>query len=232
MSGTRIALGCSPLREAAYFDPYQRALEAAGATVVRFGAPPDGPASGDEERTAGALLAGVDGVVLPGGWDIEPSLYGRQREPETGRSDPAEERLEIAVARAALAARRPVLGICRGHQLLNVALGGTLHQHVEGHTEPGRPRDELSHGIEIAAGSALAEAAGGVTLEVNSSHHQAVWQVAAGLAVTARGADGVIEGLESPDRLVVAVQFHPEELTAKSRWARDLFAAFVARASG
>jgi putative glutamine amidotransferase len=225
-----IGITCSPLREAAYYDSYQRALEEAGAEVVRVGAGPGGSLTVMKEP-----LARVDGLLFPGGWDIDPSQYGQAREVETGRVDPAEDTVEVALARAAVAGRKPLLGICRGQQLLNVALGGTLHQHVAGHTERGIPRNALSHSVEIAAGSSLAEVAGAGALMVNSTHHQAVWRVAADLLVTARSPDGVIEGLESADRMVVAVQCHPEELTAEHAWARAFFAAYldrVGRAAG
>ncbi len=224
MSRPAIALSCSTLREAGYYAAYERALEAAGAAVVRIsvgpGWEPVGPAEG---------LAGMAGLLLPGGWDVDPAAYGARRDPRTGEIDAALDGAEIGLVRHAVDVGVPVTGICRGLQLVNVALGGALHQHVEGHP-PLRPRDRIAHPIAVEEGSALAEIAGARELGVNSLHHQAVSRVAPGLRVTARSPDGVIEGLESPDRAVVAVQCHPEELTGAHGWARRFFATVVERA--
>jgi putative glutamine amidotransferase len=225
----RIGLSCSPLRDSAYYDPYQRALAGAGAEVVRLSAHPGGGSA------AAATVAGLDGVLLPGGWDVDPGEYGGDPALDTlGTPDAREaraslDRTEIALIRAALDAGRPILGICRGQQVVNVALGGALHQHVDGHTEPGRPRNHLAHPVEIVDGSELARIAGPRPLMVNSTHHQAVSRVAGGLRVTARSPEGIVEGLETDDLAVVTVQWHPEELVAEHGWARDFFAAYVAR---
>jgi putative glutamine amidotransferase len=123
----------------------------------------------------------------------------------------------------------PVFGICRGQQVINVALGGSLRQHVDGHDMHGHPRDLLAHTIDIVPGSELAAAVSGGSVMVNSLHHQSVKDVAPGLHVTAHSPDGVVEGLESDDGMVVAVQCHPEELLGQEAWAMDLFRRFVAR---
>jgi putative glutamine amidotransferase len=131
--------------------------------------------------------------------------------------------------RRAVAASLPVLGICRGQQVINVALGGTLHQHLPEHDKHDLPRSHLAHEIQVEAGSELERAAEGDPVMVNSLHHQAIKDLAAGLRVTARSPDGVVEALEAGDR-VVAVQCHPEELTEDSTWARRLLERFVGRA--
>lgn len=223
MARPAIALTCSVLREAGYYAPYQLALEAAGAEVVRITSRP-----GSDVGDPAARLAGVAGLLLPGGWDIDPAAYGEPRDFRTGEVDPALDRTEIALVRCAVAAGVPVTGICRGMQLVNVALGGTLHQHVEEHP-PLRPRDRLAHPVTVEGGSTLATITGPGPVMVNSLHHQAVRRVAPGLGVTAQSPDGVIEGLEALDHRVLAVQCHPEELTAGHEWARRFFAAVVER---
>ena len=194
-----------------------RAVEAAGAEPVVL--------------TAGSdTLGAVDGLLLPGGWDIDPALYGEEPEERVGSIDPELDRTELALFRQARAGGLPVLGICRGQQVINVALGGSLFQHIEEHEVRQHGRAHLAHSIEVDPTSELAQAAGGSTIEVNSLHHQAVKSLAPGLRATARGADGTIEGLESDDGLVVAVQCHPEELAGQLAWARSLFERFVSRA--
>jgi putative glutamine amidotransferase len=116
--------------------------------------------------------------------------------------------------------------------VINVAMGGSLLQHLEGHDVPGLGRSHIAHTIEVDPASELGRAAGESSVQVNSFHHQAVRSLAPGLRQTARGEDGIIEGVESNDGLIVAVQCHPEELTGDLPWARSLFERFVARASG
>ena len=121
-------------------------------------------------------------------------------------------------------------GICRGQQVINVALGGSLVQHLDDHDARVIGRSHLAHGITVSPTSELGRAAGASMLRVNSLHHQAVRELAPGLIESARGDDGTVEGLETSDGLVVAVQCHPEELTVDMPWARTLFERFVARA--
>src|ERR1019366_4938201 len=136
---------------------------------------------------------------------------------------------EIALVRAAVKEGVPVFGICRGQQVINVALGGSLLQHIDGHDMHGHPRDLLAHTIEVVPGSEISRVTSGETVMVNSLHHQSVKDVAPGLHVTAKSPDGVIEGLESDDLMVVAVQSHPEELFGQQGWAMSLFQRFVER---
>lgn len=225
MSRPRIGITCSPLRGEAYYNAYVRAIESAGAEPVMLWS---AESSADSPDGLG-ILARVDGLLIPGGWDVDPLQYGEQRSRDVIELDPALDRTEMRLVREARDACVPVLGICRGQQLINVALGGSLFQHIDGHDLHGRPRDLLSHSVEIEPDSEFGQVVSGESSMVNSLHHQAVGQVAPGLRVTARSPDGVVEGLESGDGLVVAVQCHPEELVERHAWARSLFSRFVER---
>jgi len=225
MLSPRIGITCSPLRGLPYYAPYLRAIEAAGGEPVVLEPAESGLAAQDVEQ----LVSRFDGMLFPGGWDVGPHHYGQTREEATSEVDPALDSTEIALVRAAVDAGKPVLGICRGQQLINVALGGSLRQHIDGHDMHGYPRDLLAHYIDIDADSELAAATPGRTLMVNSLHHQSVKEVAPGLRATAHSADGVVEGVESPDGLVVAVQCHPEELIDGQGWALTLLRRFVDR---
>ena len=174
-----------------------------------------------------ATLDGAAGLLLAGGTDLDPALYGAERRPETDAPDHARDALEIALLRDALARDLPVLAICRGVQLLNVAMGGTLAQHIEGHR---CPKQREVHDISIAPGSRLANILGCREYVVNSRHHQAVDRPAPGVAVTATAPDGVIEAIEIPEkRFVLGVQWHPEARTDGPD--RRLFEAFRAAAA-
>jgi putative glutamine amidotransferase len=173
-------------------DSYRNALRAAGMEPV-------------EGLTA---LDGVSGLLLAGGNDVDPALYGEACKPETEEPDPVRDGLESALLREALARDLPVFGICRGIQIFNVVLGGALRQHIENHK---RPKQREVHSISIAPGSRLESILGTGTYMVNSRHHQCVGRVAEGLVVAARAPDGVIEALELPGkRFALAVQWHPE----------------------
>ena len=173
-------------------------------------------------------VAGLDGLLLTGGSDVDPALYGARRHPETEPPEHDRDSLETALLREALDRDLPVLAICRGLQLVNAALGGTLVQHIVGHQCPKQP---AAHPIAIASHSRLGSilkvegAAESDQYMVNSRHHQCVDQVARGLVVTARAPDNVIEALELPEKsFVLAVQWHPEDRTD---WPdRKLFEAF------
>jgi putative glutamine amidotransferase len=211
---------------------YVLALQAAGANVVIL---PPGP-----HGVPAALLDRLDGVLLPGGIDVDPAEYGERPREGLGDVDGELDALELGLARAAFERRLPLFGICRGQQVVNVALGGTLYQDLahDGatdlpHASPKElGRDHVAHEIEVSPGSHLHAALGAGRLGVNSHHHQAVRRVAPGLLVTALSPrDGVVEGLESEDGLLLTVQCHPEEMTAHP-WARRLFSAFVEVAAG
>jgi putative glutamine amidotransferase len=180
----------------------------------------------------------LDGVVLPGGGDLDPRLYGNEPGNACYDVNSGQDQLDLAVARQAIDAGLPVLGICRGHQLLNVLYGGTLIQDMEPgtvvHHEPAPVHGRgpwAWHVVEMQRGSRVASLygsrSGAVAVKIASGHHQAVAVVAEGLAVTAVAEDGTIEALEDPDRWVASVQWHPEalELPAAERLAP--FRSFV-----
>lgn len=166
------------------------------------------------------MLARIDGLVLAGGADVDPARYGAERRPGCGAVEPGRDEWELSLLRAALERDVPVLGICRGAQVLNVALGGTLVQDVgrdagDGHPRFDAPRDELAHDVELVPGTLAAAVYGavhGARFAVNSLHHQVVDAVAPALVVGARSPDGTVEALELPGRAVLAVQWHPEML--------------------
>ncbi len=202
-----------------YYVAYRQAVAAAGAEPVDLV-----PGTTD--------LPAVDGLLLPGGWDVDPSFYGEARDEKVGDTDPELDATELALFRRARERAIPVLGICRGQQVINVAMGGSLVQHLEGHEVRALGRRHLAHTIEVDPESELGQAAGEHKIRVNSLHHQAIRELASGLQETARGEDGTVEGVESDDGMIVAVQCHPEELTTDLPWARRLFERFVARARG
>jgi putative glutamine amidotransferase len=216
---TKIGITVHPRRGLEYFEPYRRAVIAAGAEPV------------DLVPGTKALPA-VDGLLLPGGWDVDPSFYGESRHDRVQETDPELDATELSLFRQAREREIPVLGICRGQQVINVGMGGTLVQHLEGHEVRELGRSHLAHAIEVDPSSELGRAAGDHKLRVNSLHHQAIKRLGEGLQQSARGEDGTVEGVETDDGLIVAVQCHPEELTGDMPWARNLFERFVARARG
>ncbi|MFP4395968.1 MAG: gamma-glutamyl-gamma-aminobutyrate hydrolase family protein [Anaerolineales bacterium] len=184
------------------------------------------------------LLARLDGLLLTGGEDVAPSYYGQGEEPGLGGVDQVRDQSELGLVKAWLEARqnRPLLAICRGHQVLNVALGGALYQDIATHIpaaldhaySPGRPMEQLVHSVKIAPESRLAQILGATTLQVNSAHHQAVKTPGEGLAVVARAPDGVIEATELPTHpFALSVQWHPEAMVKLSASMWPLFEAFV-----
>ncbi|WP_426998382.1 gamma-glutamyl-gamma-aminobutyrate hydrolase family protein [Pseudarthrobacter sp. N5] len=198
----------------------------------------NGSDSGAHSGRLAAELKALDGVVLPGGGDLDPRLYGEEPGEACYDVNGAQDELDIAVARQSIDAGLPLLGICRGHQLLNVIYGGTLIQDmapgtvVHSETAAGNGTAGWAwHTVDIAAGSKVAGLYGSgsrpATVKIASGHHQAVAVVAAGLVVTAVAEDGTAEALEDPDRWVASVQWHPEaiELSAEERLAP--FSAFV-----
>jgi putative glutamine amidotransferase len=161
--------------------------------------------------TSTHVVAKLDGLLLPGGPDIEPARYGQEAGDHLGPVVPELDVLELEFFHAARARRLPVLGICRGQQVVNVALGGTLHQHVVHPLWGGDPAQAV-HEVRIDAGTLLHRFLGVDTAQVNSGHHQAADVIADPLRVCAHSADGCVEALESEELLVMTVQWHPEEM--------------------
>jgi putative glutamine amidotransferase len=191
----------------------------------------------------------VDALLLPGGGDIAPEHFGEQAHEKCGPPDPDRDRTELALARWCLEDHKPLLAICRGIQVLNVVLGGSLYQDIEAQVQgagrhnwsSGHPRDFLAHAVNIVPGTRLAailELGGGslpqpvldraFQLEVNSFHHQAIKELAAGLRVVARAPDGIIEAVEMEGHpFALGVQWHPEELAPDDSRAQQLFGALI-----
>lgn len=208
-------------------EDYVRSVERAEAIPVVL--PPVCPES------VGAILDRLDGVVLSGGVDVDPALYGEAPHEKLGRVNRRRDDFELALTREALRRDVPILAICRGHQVLNVATGGTLVQDiastVTGAMEhEGRgPRFRHSHRVEIEAASRLRAILGREAMPVNSIHHQAVARLGKGLVASARcPEDGVVEGLEMPGRrFVLGVQWHPESFWNRPESFQPLFDAHV-----
>jgi putative glutamine amidotransferase len=185
----------------------------------------------------------LDGVFITGGVDVDPSLYGESKTPLCGTTDPDRDAVEIALLRHALTSELPILAVCRGIQILNVACGGTLYQDVSAQVPtalkhdyfptPERPsRKFLAHDIEVKADTRLGKILGDSLVPVNSMHHQAIKKLAPNLVPTAVAPDGIIEGVEGADeRYMIAVQWHPEELTESQPGMARLFRSFAAAAA-
>jgi putative glutamine amidotransferase len=227
----RIGIASGPSTENPDFftlrDDYPRAVEAAGGLpVVLVTAAPE---------EAAEHLAGVDALLLTGGADVDPSFYGAAPHPALGKILPRRDAFEIALVRRALEVDLPVLAICRGHQVLNVATGGTLVQDIPSEIGGGTSHDpdvqrwEMAHDIRVLPGSRLHEILGRDRLAVNSFHHQAVRSLGNGLRATAWSAgDEIVEGIEMPDRrFVVGVQWHPESFWDHGGVFQPLFEAVV-----
>ncbi len=182
---------------------YLQAIERAGAVPVVLP-----PCVSDLE----SLISRLDGVCLSGGPDLDPAAYGaRERHVELGPTEPSLDDFELALARVSVERGIPLLGICRGAQALNVACGGTLHQHLPGHRQS-EPGCRVSHTVDVLPGTRLAALIGPGAIEVNSFHHQAVDRLGNGLRIAARAADGTVEAIEGAG-FTVGVQWHAEALT-------------------
>ncbi len=186
------------------------------------------------------LLERLDGLLLSGGEDIEPVQYGEAPESWLGGVDKVRDSAELGLARLVLKQDLPILGICRGHQVLNVALGGVLYQDILAHVPdtlehaltPGRTIEALAHTVTIEPTSRLAAILGGTEFEVNSAHHQAVKIPGKGLLQTAHAPDGVSEATELPEHpFCLSVQWHPEAMVPHGTTMWPLFEAFVTAAA-
>ncbi|HET7747729.1 MAG TPA: gamma-glutamyl-gamma-aminobutyrate hydrolase family protein [Vicinamibacteria bacterium] len=207
-------------------DDYVRSIEKAGGLPLVFA-----PGRAEDARE---LLDRVDALVLSGGADVDPALYGEARHATVERVFPERDAFEIALAREALRRDLPLLAICRGHQVLNVATGGTLVQDIPSQLPGARDHDpdterwECCHEVEILPGTRLREVVGTDRVAVNSFHHQPVKDLGEGLVLSARGEDGVVEGIEVPGRrYAIGVQWHPESFWDRPRTFQPLFEGLV-----
>ena len=200
------------------------------------------PLLGDDVATLRGLYEELDGIFLPGGADIDPQSYSATRHPSCDRSDPPRDRVELMLVRWAMQDRKPVLGVCRGLQIINLAAGGTLFQDLKDllpsaikHDyfpfRDGYARDHLAHPVRVVEGTRLHRVTGLTELPVNSMHHQGIERLGIGLVASAFAPDGVIEGIESlNEHFLVGVQWHPEVLIDADPRMRRLFEEFLAAA--
>jgi len=187
---------------------YSLAVQREGAIALMLS--PDDALAADPEQ----LLDMLDGLILAGGSDVDPASYGAEPHPETGGTNEERDRFEVALARAALDRDMPVLGICRGMQMMNVACGGTLEQHLENIETHRHTRGVFSdHEVDLEPDSLAARAAGGPHVAVKSHHHQGLDRLGEGFQATGRNpGDGLVEAIEAPDRqFALGVLWHPEE---------------------
>jgi putative glutamine amidotransferase len=212
---------------------YAKAVEMAGGTPVLI-------PHFDDLADLEPLCSRLDGLLVPGGADIHPHAYGEEPHPLLGSVDLNEDRLGLALVNYFLEMDLPILGICRGQQLLNVAARGTLYQDIHAqrpesqkHAYTGKPRTYRAHPITIIPGTRLAELWGTEPLLVNSFHHQSIKTPGRNIALSAMAPDGIIEGIEFTNhRFILAVQCHPEELAAAGdERALRLFQGFVQAAT-
>jgi putative glutamine amidotransferase len=202
---------------------YVDALRRAGAIPVLI--PP-------QPENAAQLIGELDGLLLAGGDDCDPAVYGENRHPSVEPMDPRRQANEVSLAKYAREAGIPTLGICLGVQMMNVAAGGTLVQDIDSEMETeiehaSQPEDRARHDVIVEQGTKLAGILTRDEINVNSSHHQAIRRVGDGLRVTAHAPDGIIEGLEDPRHpFYVGVQWHPEDMSGEPS-ATSIFGAFV-----
>lgn len=219
-------------REEPYMRPaYLKAIEAAGAIPVIL--PP-----GSEKNDLAVLAEAFDGFLFTGGPDIHPFYFGEETHPRCGNVSPLRDTMELSLVSLVLKRKKPILGICRGVQLLNVALGGNIYQDIPGQFPAERPiahqqpfaYDIPSHTVNIVPGTLLAKVSGhNSALKVNSMHHQAVREPAPGLSVSGYASDRLIEAIEKPDYpFFLGVQWHPEYLRRQDPAAAGIFNEFVA----
>ena len=215
---------------------YYEAVAAAGAAPVLI------PLLDDIDALR-ATYEACAGIMIPGGVDMDPGTYGEAPHERLGRVDPARDRVELQLTRWAIEDRKPLLGLCRGLQVINVAAGGTLYQDLDAQLDGairhdyfptyGFDRDYVSHDVAVAPASRLRSLVEIDQLPVNSMHHQGVKRLGAALVACAHAADGLIEAVESVNgHWMVGVQWHPEVFEADDPHTRELFRGFVRAAGG
>jgi putative glutamine amidotransferase len=230
----RIAISVSESEKARGVEsPYFQALLTAGAQ------------EGEIELVAAADASRVraedyDGILFAGGEDVDPSFYGEQRKHDSVHDHRTRDEFEFALLDQALTRRAPILGICRGVQMINVGFGGTLYQDLKEDAEPkfehrqtdgGQTRQAATHGVLVTDPDSSLGAIVPGSCRVNSLHHQAVKRLGRGLKVTARSEDGFVEAVESAETypFLMAVQWHPEEMVNDSAAQREIFVRFIAK---
>jgi putative glutamine amidotransferase len=198
------------------------------------------PLIADDVATLREIYEHLDGLLIPGGVDMDPQTYGEPVTPLCGTIDPARDATELQLVRWAAADGLPVLGLCRGAQVINVALGGSLYQDIASEVPGAEPHDlyptkgfertHLAHAVDVLAGSRLRDALGESKAPVNSMHHQSVKRLGEGLVISATAPDGVVEAVEGTrnDAFLVGVQWHPEVFEPGQPGARNLMRDFVA----
>jgi putative glutamine amidotransferase len=196
------------------------------------------PLLDDDLMTLREIYDRLDGLLIPGGVDINPAEYGEAVRPECGNLDPARDRVELQLARWAMEDGKPILGLCRGQQIINVAMGGTmwqdlasqkpeLHKH-DFFPNAGYERDHLAHDVDIVPGTRLSQLLESTRVPVNSMHHQGVKTLGRDLIVSATADDGLIEAIEGTgDAFCVGVQWHPEVFEMADPHTRHLFGGFI-----
>ena len=243
MSSPKPLIGCStyhigtdrlPYEVYGLMASYIRAIQAGGGIPILI-------PHGLDEADLQAVFARIDGVVLPGGGDIHPSVYGGDVDhPRVMGVSPSRDTLELWLAREAVAQEKPVLAICRGHQVFNVAMGGTIFEDLADQMDGAIkhdywgdwPRNHLPHEVKIAENSRLAEIIGSPITKVNSLHHQGIRDLGNGLEVTGLSPDGLIEAIEVPGhRFALGVQWHPENLIHDDPAMLRLFQGLVTASS-
>jgi putative glutamine amidotransferase len=232
-----ITVGPDEVRGANTRQTYRDAVAAAGGEPVLVG---------PVERTrVPALLMEFDGLLIPGGTDVDPAAYGGRPHPTVDQAHPDRDALELDAARFAKRSGLPMLAICRGMQVVNVALGGTLFEDIPDQYEPPNglklrhvqtpdfSRKVTTHDVDVKAGSRLSRIAGSAAIATNSMHHQAVRRIAYDLEPVAQARDGIVEALElrGEHPFFMAVQWHPEELFGTDEPSRRLFSSFVEAAA-
>lgn len=198
------------------------------------------PLLDDDLPTLREIYERLDGILIPGGVDMDPATFGETRHPKLGALDPARDRVELQLTRWAIEDKKPVLGLCRGIQVINVSLGGTLYQDIEAQVPAaikhdyfptaGFERDHLAHEVELAPGTRIRKALERGRIQVNSMHHQAIKDLAPALVASAVAPDGLVEAVEhDSDHFLVGVQWHPEVFEMSDPHTRHLFAEFIAQ---
>lgn len=204
--------------------------------IVKAGGVPIVLPNLSEDSEVDRLVESIDGLLVTGGGDVDPNIFGEEPHPELGEVCPERDHFEIMMISKFLKLDKPILGICRGSQMINVSAGGDLfqdiyaqHDHQLLQHRQNAPRSHVTHFVDVAENSLLHQAVQSTRFKVNSYHHQAVRKVAEGFEVCARASDGIIEAFEcKTHRFVLGVQWHPENLTGKNDiYSLKLFNAFV-----